>query len=72
MVVTVIGMGVVQVSVDEVIDMVAMRYRFVTATRTVHVARIVAYARMFGGALGRIRRVHVQCVIVDVVSVRMM
>ena len=50
MIVAVITMRMVQVILNEVIDMVAMGYCFVTTTWAVLVPRSVAYAMMIGRA----------------------
>ena len=44
MIIAMIAVRMVQVAVDEVIDMVAVRDRFMTASRTVNVAGIVTAA----------------------------
>ena len=50
MVVAVIAMGMVQMPVDEVIHVIAMGYRFVPTTGSVHVTSFVTAAFVFGGA----------------------
>jgi hypothetical protein len=64
--------GVVQVPVDEVVDVVAVRDRRVPATRTVYVSRFVPGAAVLGRACIGIRRRHVDRVLVHVVAVGMM
>ena len=44
MVVAVIAVRMMQMAVDEIVDMVAMRYRLVPASRTVLVARLMSGA----------------------------
>lgn len=58
-------------TVDDVIDVVAMRHLLVTATRTMNMAGLMGTTRMLGGAFHGIRGVYVQRVLVNVVSVRM-
>ena len=55
-VVAVAAVGVVQVAIDEVIDVVAVRHRFMAATRAVNVAGRVATTRVFRGAIRRVDR----------------
>jgi len=50
MVIAMIAMGVVQVAVDQVVDMVAMGHRFVAAAVAVNMAGLVAGAVMLWGA----------------------
>ena len=51
-----VPMRVMQVAIDQIVDVVAVRDRFVTASRSVHVARIVSGAPMLGRAPVRIGR----------------
>ncbi|KVM81402.1 hypothetical protein WJ60_26180 [Burkholderia ubonensis] len=69
MVVAMIAMRVMEAAVDEIIDMVAMRYRFVPASRPVDVTRVVAAAAL--RALIRIPCADFERVFVDMVAVRM-
>lgn len=50
MVITMVTVRVMQVTIDQIIDVITVRYRFVTASGTVHVARVVAAAVVLGGA----------------------
>ena len=50
MVVAVVPVRVVQVAVDEIVDVIAMRHRFVPATGAVFMARLVPAALMLGRA----------------------
>lgn len=73
-VVAVPGVRVMQVPGDEVVDVIAVRYRFVTATRPVDMALGVTRAGVRRRARGRIGRVDlddalVHVAIVDVVEV---
>ena len=60
---------VVQVSIHKIVGVIAMRDRFVTATRAVLVAGVMGAALMALGTLLRIRRRHAQLVLVDVLAV---
>lgn len=60
---------VVQVAVDEVVDVVAMRHRLMPATGAVLVPRLVSLAAMLGRAAIRVLRSHLDGVLVDVVAV---
>lgn len=60
---------VVQVAVDEVVDVVAMRHRLMPATGAVLVPRLVSLAAMLGRAAIRVLRSHLNGVLVDVVAV---
>lgn len=54
MIVAMIAMGMVKVTVDKVVDVVAVRYRFVPASGTVNVVRIVPLTGVSGRAAARI------------------
>lgn len=69
MVVAVPAVRVVQVPIDEVVDVVAVRDRLVTATGTVDVFGRVPGARAVAAAL-RVRGIHRDHVLVDVIAVR--
>jgi hypothetical protein len=71
-VVAVVAVRVVEVAVDEIVDMVAMRDAFVAAAGPVLVAGIVARAFVAGRAGGGIGLGDVNAVLVDMVAVRMM
>lgn len=64
MIVTVIAVRMVQVAVDEVVDVVAVRDRLVTAVGTVDVVGRVC-AACVGGAAGRVSGVDVERVLFD-------
>ena len=70
MVVAVAVVLVVQVPVDEVVDVIAVRDRLVAAVRPVHVGGFVTVARVAGTAGVRMAVVDAEHVIVDVVAVR--
>lgn len=82
MVVAVVPVGVVQVTLDEIVDVVAVWYCFVSAARPVFVFGLVVGAVVFGCAVGRVdisdgNRVRLdaaggvvmQCAVVQVVHV---
>jgi hypothetical protein len=71
-IVAVIPMGMMQMSVDQVVDVVAVRYRLVTASWTVHVTRVVPTALVLRRAPIGIGRRHLYAVLVDVVAMHMM
>ena len=61
---------VVQVAVDEVVDVIAMRDCLVTAVGTVHVRGVVARAGVIRGAVGGAGAADVDRMLVDVVVMR--
>lgn len=69
-VVAVVPMWVVQVTVDQIVDMVAMRDSFMPATRAVHMARLMTAALMIGRAAIRVGGGDLQPVFIHVVAVR--
>lgn len=69
MIVAVIGVGVVEVTFDDVVGVVAVRDRVMTACRAVDVVFLVARARVLGRAVRRIRRSDRDGVVVHVVAV---
>ncbi len=69
MVVAVPGVRVMQVPGDEVVDVIAMRYRFVTATRAVDMALGVTSAAVRRRAIVRIQRADLEDALVDVARV---
>lgn len=56
MVVTVTAVRMVQVTVDEIINMVTVRYRLMPATGPVFMSSLVAAAMMIGSTALRVRR----------------
>ncbi len=68
-VVAVVAVRMVQVAVDEVIDVVAIRDGFVAAAGAVNVLLVVAAAGMLGRARGRVAGVDREGVVVDMVAV---
>ena len=74
MVVTVIAVWMVEVAVDNVVDVVAVRYGFVTTTGTMHVIFVVTCAAVsrcttVGVCVGHIESMFVYMVPVGVVEV---
>jgi hypothetical protein len=49
-VVAVVAMRVVEVAGDAIVDVIAVRHRFVAAARAVHMARLMPSATVVGGA----------------------
>jgi hypothetical protein len=70
-IITVVAVGMVQVTVDEIIHMVAMRDRFVTAARSMNVSSIMSGAAMVGRATIRIIVAHFNAMFVYMIGVRM-
>lgn len=67
MIVTVIAVRMMQAAAGEVVHMISMRHRFVSASRTVHMSRRVPHRRW--SAAGRIARGDLDEALVDMVSV---
>jgi hypothetical protein len=55
-VVAVVAVGVMQVAIDQIVDVVAVRNRLMAAARAVHVAGLVTGAAMVGRAAVGIAR----------------
>jgi len=73
-VVAVVAVGMVQVVGDQVVDVIAVRYRLVTASGAVGVPGVVARTGkgVFRSAVLRVLAANLDCVLVDVVLVRVM
>ena len=65
-------MRMMQVPVYQVVDVVAVRHRFVPAARAMLVARLVGPTRMIGRAVCRVLAANRETVLIYVVGVRMM
>jgi len=65
MVIAVTIMRMVQVTVNQVVDVIAMRYRLVPATRTVDMVGVVMPAGMIRRALNRVLIAHGDRVLLD-------
>jgi hypothetical protein len=70
-VVAVVPVRVVQVAVDEIVDVIAMRHGLMPATGAVLMPRFVSLATMLGRAAIRVLRRHLDGVLIDVVAVHM-
>jgi hypothetical protein len=70
-IITVAAVGMVQVTVDEIVHMVAMRDRFMAAARAMDVSSIMSRAAMVGRATIRILVAHFNPVFIHMVRVRM-
>ncbi len=71
-VIAVIAMWMVQMAVDEVVDMIAVRHRFVAAARSMDVTRFMSRASVVGRAAVRIRLADLNDMFVYMVAVGMM
>lgn len=64
-----VAMGVVQVAIDQVVDVVTVGHGFVAAARTVNVAWLMAGAAVRGSASGGIGGAHWDGMLVHMVAV---
>jgi len=71
-VVAVLGVHVMKVTVDEVVDVVAVRNRLVATCRSMHVRCGVAPAVVIGRAVRRVRGVDKDRAFIDVIVVHVM
>jgi hypothetical protein len=71
MVVAMVAMRMVQMTVDQIVYMVAVRYRLVTASRPMHMGAVMAAALMAGRAPVGIGRRHLDAMLVDMVAMPM-
>ena len=72
MVVAVVAVGVVEMAIDQIVDMVAVGHSFVPAARAMLVRAVVATAAVVWGAGCRIVCIDTQCMFVGVPVVRVM
>jgi hypothetical protein len=72
MVIAMITMRMMQVAVDEVVDVIGVRHRFVSAARPMHVACIMGTAGVAWSTLVRIFRADLEPVLVYMIAMRMM
>ena len=72
MVVAVPVVRMVEVAVHEVVDVIPMRHGLVPASRTVHVTRLMPVTAVIGRAVGGVRGIDGDPVLVAVIVVRMM
>lgn len=61
---------VVQMVLDQIIDMIAVRHRFVAAARSMHVPGCVPGAAVIRGAALRVGRGDLDHVLIDVIVMR--
>ena len=71
MVITVIAMGMMQMAVDEIVDMIAVRNRFVAAARAMNVSCVMSGTAMVWRASVRILVAHFNPVFIHMIGVRM-
>jgi hypothetical protein len=71
MIIAVIPVGMMQVSVDQIVDVIAVRHRLVPASRTVHVPAVVPAAPVLRRAPVRIGGRYLDRVLVHVILVHM-
>jgi hypothetical protein len=69
-IIAMIAVWMMKVAVDEIVDVIAMRHGFVTASRTVYMTGIVTACTVRAGV--GVRRTDLYLVLVDVISMRMM
>ena len=60
-----IAVGMVQVTIHEIVDMIAMRHRFVSAIGAVYVCGLVTAAIVIGRAAFRVLRADFQDMLLD-------
>lgn len=72
MIVAVIPVGMVQMTIHEVVDVIAVGHRLMTATGAMHMVRVVPGALMRGGATVGVGVRYLDHVLVDVILMRMM
>ena len=72
MIVAVAIMGVMKVSIDDIINVIAMGNRFVSTPRAVHMVCIVSAACMLWCACFRIGGIDFEGVLIDMVTMRVM
>jgi hypothetical protein len=71
MIITVIAVRMVQMAGDEIVDMIAMRNRFVAAARAMNMSSIVSGAAMVGRASIRVFVAHLNPMFIHMIGVRM-
>jgi len=72
MIVAMVAMRVMQVSSDQIVDMISVGNRLVAAIRAVAMSRIVAATAMLGRTAIRVGRSDLNDVLIDMIFVRMM
>jgi hypothetical protein len=71
-IITVIAMRMMKVAVDQIVDVIAVRHRFVSAFRPVNMARIMGATMVARRTLIRIFRTDLKRVLVYMIAMRMM
>ena len=71
-IVAVIAVWMMQMSVDEIVDVIAMRDLLVPASRSVHVGRVVSGARVLRGATVGVDRGNLNHMFIDVITMHVM
>ncbi len=71
MVITVASMRMMQVAVHEIVNVIAVRDRGMTAVRSVYMLLVMTVAGMTVCALHRVCRVYIQLMLIDVAVMRM-
>jgi hypothetical protein len=70
-VIAMVPVGMMEVAIDQVIDVIAVRYGFVPASRAVDVARVMGAAIVVRRTLIRVFCADLERVFVDVIAMRM-
>ncbi len=71
MIVAMIAVRMVEMSIDQIVDMVAMGNRFMTAARPMDMGGVMAAAMVIGGATLRIGRRNLNRMLVDMIPMGM-
>jgi len=66
-----VAVGMVQVAIDEIVDVVAVRHRFVSAAGAMHMPRLMAGAAVLGRTAIGVLRGYFDDVLVHVVAMGM-
>lgn len=72
MIIAMITVRMMEVSVDKIIDVIAVGYRLMSAPRAVHMPRLVTAAAVIRRASIGIFRAHLDDMLIHVIAVRMM
>jgi hypothetical protein len=67
-----VTVGMMQVTVDQIVDVIAVRNGLVATSGTVHVARLMSHALVLRRAAVGIARRNLEHVLVNVIAVRVM
>jgi hypothetical protein len=71
-IIAMIAVRMVQMTVDQIIDVIPMGHRLMSAARAVHMPRLVTAAAVIRGAVIGIFRTHLDDMLIHVVTVRIM